>query len=324
MNNKLKEISKHNLILELSKKHNLKKINWNNNDEMVYTSYYNSINENNNNESNSIFVPRFSLKKFKNPIFSKFQPNKEFKYSRDLILLAMEYGMILQVQYRGDEDDFTQGRTRVIYPMCLGTSSKGKPLLRVYHLKGWSFSKGGNTDKLWRMFRTDRIMSVSFTGSFFRLAPEDYNANDKGMRGGIIKSVDINSIRKKQQQLADEGSIQNKKDITIDKKVTVIEVINTNSILDLRNPWENPNLEEDNKKFIRMTFLKSQTDNTRIAILGALGEKGNIVKVYTSEKFMGNFRVIKYTMGDGLGKPHLRQVEGESKQALMIFVKKRD
>ncbi len=278
------------------------------------------------NGGDSTFVPRFSLKKFKNQIFAKFPPKKEIKYDRDLMVLAMQYGMILQVQYRGADDTFFMGRTRVILPMCLGSSAKGKPLLRVFHMKGWSFSQKGNTEKIWRMFRTDRIMSMSFTGNFFRLTPEGYNALDKGMLGGITKSVDIEEVRRNQEKLAKEGDIQAKKEVVIDQKnkVSVVEAISTNSMLDLRNPFANKNIERDNLKIMRITFLKSTTGKKGVAILGALGQKGNIVKISSSGKFLGEFRVMKSTMGDGLGKPHLRDVEGISEYELHVFVKKRD
>jgi hypothetical protein len=309
------EIHKHNLKTKIERKRIQSKIKWNQTGEMVLANHFDKtymVKESADGEST--FVPRFTLKKHKNPIFAKFPPNKEMKYNRDLMILAMEYGMILQVQYRGADDSFVQGRTRVIYPMCLGTSSKSVPLLRVYHLKGWSFSERGNTDKVWRMFRPDRILSMSFTGSFFRIAPDEYNANDKGMRGGIIKAVDLQEVRKNQKKLADEGTIQDKKEILLDEKrgkITVVEVLNSNSILDLKKPWDNPNIDKKDEKLIRLTFLKNQANNSRIAILGALGKKGNIVKISASGKFLGTYRVLKHTMGGALGKPHLKQVQGE-------------
>ena len=288
--------------------------------------YNNTINEN---IDDNTFVPRFSMKKFTNPIFAKFPPNKEIKFDRDLMVLAMQYGMILQIQYRGAEDSFVMGRSRIILPMCLGTSSKGKPLLRAWHLKGWSVSRNGNSEKLWRMFRTDRILSMSFTGSFFRLTPEGYNALDRGMRGGITKSVNIDEVRKNQQKLAQDGSIQAKKEIVMDNKngrVSVVETINSNSILDLNNPLSNKNIEKDkdNLRLMRLTFLKSTTSDKGIAVMGGLGKKGNIVKISSSGKYLGTYRVMKATMGDALGKPHLRNIEGISQFDLQIFVKKRD
>lgn len=274
------------------------------------------------------FVPRFTLKKYTNPLFQQFPPNKELKYDRDLMIKAMEYGMIIMIQYRGADDNFYMGRSRVIYPMCLGTSSKGRPLLRAYHIKGWSYSQNKNTEKVWRMFRTDRIMSMSFSGSFFRLTPEGYNALDRGMRGGIIKSVNIDEVRNNQKKLADSGSIQAKKEVVLDEKqgrIVVVETINSETILDLTNPFENKNIDKNNLKLIRMTFLKSTNDNNKgLCILGAYGQKGNTVKISSSGKYLGTYKVIKATFGDALGKPHLRAIDGISKFDLHMFVKKRD
>lgn len=323
--NKILEVHRNNLKLNFERKINSSKFNkWNNfqDEELVIKSDF--LLESRVNEDNS-FVPRFSVKKYDNPLFSKFPPNKEVKYNKELMKLAIEYGMILSVQYRGEDDKFVQGHQRVVYPMVLGTSSKGKPLLRVYHLRGWSVSRNGNTDKTWRMFRTDRILSMSFTGSFFRLPPAGYNMNDKGMRGGIIKAADFNEIRRKQKELVKKDLIQNKKEVVIDDKkgkTTAIQLQPTNTILDLNKPWDNPNLNENDKKLIRITFLKAMHNNTRIAVVGALGKRGNIVKLQSAGKYMGVFKVLKSTMGDALNKPHMKKVQGESKYNLQVFVKK--
>jgi len=323
---KILEIHKQNLKLNFNRLCSKNKnMNWNNtseDEELILKHEY--LLESKINEDNS-FVPRFSIKKYNNPLFSKFPPNKEFKYDKELIKMAIEYGMILSVQYRGEEDKFVQGHQRIIYPMVLGTSSKGKPLLRVYHLRGWSVSRNGNTDKLWRMFRTDRILSISFTGSFFRLPPAGYNMNDKGMRGGIIKAANFNDIRRRQKDLVKKDLIQNKKDVVLDEKkgkITVIQTQPTNTILDLNNPWSNNNMSEKDKKIIRITFLKAVHNNKRIAVIGALGKKGNIVKIQSAGKYMGVFKILKSTMGDSLGRPHMKKVFGESKYNLHVFVKK--
>ena len=112
--------------------------------------------------------------------------------------------MIFLINYKGEKDKHFAGHERVIYPMVLGRSSKGKPLIRGWHLNGWSVSKNRHINKIWRLFRADRILSMTFTGSFYRLAPTGYNMNDKGMRGGIISKADFNAIRKNQQNLVQQ------------------------------------------------------------------------------------------------------------------------
>lgn len=271
------------------------------------------------------YVPRFNIKKYNHPLFSKFPPNKQIKYNKKLMALAIKYGMVLMVQYRGERDSFIQGHQRVVYPMVLGTSKNGKPLLRIFHLRGWSVSNTGNTEKKWRLFRTDRILSMSFTGTFFRLPPSGYQKNDSIMRGGIIKAADFSEIREKQKELVNKNIIQNKKEVIMDEKknkVITIRVQNTNTQLDLHKPFNNPNINEKDKKIIRMTLLKSVGGNRTIAILGALGQKGNIVKVSDSGKFIGNFKVLKSGMGDNLGKPHFKRIGGTNIYDLYVFVKK--
>lgn len=332
-------IKNRELILEMNKNNILNKISllksstkynkWNNlNDEVLTMSNIfkgdTMIKESVGNDDSGVFVPKFSMKKFTDPIFQKLPPNKEVKYDRDLMVMAMEYGMVLQLQYRGEDDSFVQGRSRIIVPCCLGTSMKGKPLLRAYHLMGFSLSNNKNIEKIWRMFRTDRILSMKFVGSFYRLAPEGYNQNDKGMRGGIIKSIDFNEVQNNQKKLVDSGAIQNKKEVVINEKnkVGVVEVQNTNSVLDLMKPFDNPNIDEKNKSILRMTFLKNTSNNKVICILGAISTKGTIVKLTSKGSNIGTYRVMRSSMGDGLGLPHLRYLEGFNRFDVYVFIRK--
>ena len=327
---KIFEITRNNIISKFKRRleSNKHKQNFSNKEqEFILSNHFTEkylIKENANGEQE--FIPKFELDKFTHKIFSEFPPNKELRYSSKLMKLAMMYGMIIQIQYRGSKDNFIQGRTRVVYPMCLGTSAKGKPLLRVYHLKGWSYSRNKNIEKVWRLFRTDRILSISFTGMFFRLAPEGYNALDKGMRGGIEKAVDIKEIKNNQSSLVDQGVIQNKKEVTLSdeaNKTNTIEIQSTNTILNLRDPFKNQNIDKNNLNNLRITFLKSTTNNKRLAVLGAISKKGNNVKVIEKGKYLGVFKVVKYTRGNMLNKPHLKQISGSSKYELVIFLNKK-
>jgi len=123
------------------------------------------------------YIPRFTLKNVKD--IANIPINKPVKYSDQTIIKAIKYGMIFLINYKGEEDNHFAGHERAIYPMVLGRSSKGKILLRAWHLNGWSVSQKRHTEKIWRLFRTDRILSMTFTGSFYRLAPVGYNMNDK-------------------------------------------------------------------------------------------------------------------------------------------------
>jgi len=186
------------------------------------------------------FVPRFSLKNFRG--FENIPINRPIKYDEKIMIRAIQYGMIFLINYKGEKDRHFAGHERVIYPMVLGRSSKGKILLRGWHLNGWSVSNNRKIQKIWRLFRVDRILSMTFTGSFYRLAPAGYNMNDKGMRGGIIARADFNVIRKNQQALVKANMVQNKDDISLgtdERKFATVKVKPTDTKLDLTKAMDN-------------------------------------------------------------------------------------
>lgn len=268
------------------------------------------------------FVPRFSFKNL--DIFKDIPVNEPIRYNQKIIVKAIKYGMIFLINYKGEKDGHFAGHERVIYPMVVGKSSKGKELLRGYHLSGWSVSNNRNVKKIWRMFRTDRILSITFTGSFYRLPPEGYNMDDRGMRGGIIAAADFKSIRKNQEQLLKKQVIQDKEEVTIDKKeskFSIIKVTDTETQLDLDKPFENEymaNIKDvDN---IRLSFLKSTFGNKYIAVLGAVGKPGNTAKVMIGNRTLGVYKVMDSIAGDTLKK--IKRIKGNTTYDLYIFEKK--
>lgn len=290
-------------------------------------AYYNNkpvefiLKENYDIFENIEYISRFSLKNIKE--ISNIPINKPIRYTDDVVIKAIKYGMIFLISYKGEKDSHFAGHERVIYPMVFGRSSKGNLLLRGWHLNGWSVSKRGHVNKIWRLFRTDRILSMTFTGSFYRLPPSGYNSNDSGMKGGIIAKADFNEIRRNQQNLVNQNKIQNKEDVTIGddkRKFSTLKVKTTNTILDLSKPLENAYVN-NNIENLRISFLKSIYGNKYIAILGALGEPGNTVKLLDeNQKQIGIFRLMDSATGDVIKK--IKSVKGNKVYDLYIFDKK--
>jgi hypothetical protein len=145
---------------------------------------------------------------------------------------------------------------------------------------------------------------MTFTGSFYRLPPSGYNMHDKGMRGGIIARADFNEIRRNQEKLLKSEDIQNRKEVQLEgeektEKVK-IKVINTNTQLNLENPYDNQYIKnEENAANLRITFLKSIYGDKYIAILGAEGKEGNQVEVTPN---VGTFKVLQAITGKDLKK----------------------
>ena len=285
--------------------------------EFVVKEHYNLIEDNE-------YVPRFSLKNVKD--IANIPINQPIKYSDEIMSKAIRYGMMFLINYKGEKDKHFAGHERVIYPMVLGRSSQGKMLLRGWHLNGWSVSQRRHINKIWRLFRTDRILSMTFTGSFYRLPPAGYNMNDKGMRGGIVVRADFNEIRRNQQALVNQNKIQNREEVTIgekDKTFASIQVKETEeSKLDLMKPFENAYVN-NNKDMagLRISFLKSIYGNKYIAVLGALGQPGNTVRVLTDKKNnLGIFKVLDSITGDVLKS--IKNVKGNKDFDLYLFDKK--
>jgi hypothetical protein len=269
------------------------------------------------------FIPRFNLKNITE--IEKIPINEPIKYSEDIMIKAIKYGMIFLINYKGEKDKHFSGHERVIYPMVLGRSSKGNILLRGFHLNGWSVSSKRHINKIWRLFRADRILSMTFTGSFYRLPPAGYNMNDMAMRGRYIARADFSEIRRNQQKLVKINQIQNKEEITLtddDKNFATVLVKDTNTKFDILDPFSNAYI--NNVKDIantRLTFLKSIYGNKYIAILGSLGKPGNTVKVLgDGRKQLGAFKVLDSISGETLKK--IKKFKGNSVYDLYIFEKK--
>lgn len=284
--------------------------------EFVIKEHYNLIEDNE-------YIPRFSLKNVKD--IANIPINQPIKYSDEVMTKAIRYGMMFLINYKGAEDKHFTGHERIIYPMVLGRSSQGKVLLRGWHLNGWSVSQRRHINKIWRLFRTDRILSMTFTGSFYRLPPSGYNMNDKAMRGGFIAKADFNEIRRNQQALVNQNKIQNREEVTIgekDKTFASIQVKETDTQVDLMKPFENSYIN-NNKDMagLRISFLKSIYGNKYIAVLGALGQPGNTVRVLTDKQNnLGIFKVMDSITGDVLKS--IKNIKGNAIYDLYMFDKK--
>jgi hypothetical protein len=268
-------------------------------------------------------VPRFSLKNVRE--IADLPVNEPIRPTQDIIIKAIKYGMIFLVSYKGAKDSLPAGHERVIYPMVLGRSSKGNLLLRVYHLNGWSVSTNRHIEKIWRMFRLDRVLSITFTGSFYRLPPAGYNMADKGMRGGIIARADFNEIRKNQDTLVKANKIQNKDDVTLSEEgraFIAVRIKSTDTKLNLMTPFENAYINNvKDVKNIRISFLKSIYGNKYIALLGAMGKPGSTVKLLDEKGVnLGVFKCLDSISGETLKR--IRNVKGNREFDVYVFDKK--
>jgi len=232
-----------------------------------------------------------------------FPVNKPLKFNEGLMVEAIQNGMIILINYRGDSDEYRGGRERVIYPMVIGVNRNTRNmLLRGWHLNGWSVHERRNTEKVWRLFKTVNIISMMFTGDFYRLPPKGYRLNDRAMTERIIAQADFNLIRKNQQNLLNEGKIELEEESkpTADNKVVRIDIRGTGTQLDLRDPFANTLMDRRKIEETRITIMRTVMGMEWLAILGAAGTEGRVAKVFEDKKLIGTYKVIKTIIGKEL------------------------
>lgn len=214
--------------------------------------------------------------------------NEPVKYSDNLIITAIKYGMIIIINYKGKRDSHYAGHERTIYPMVIGKSKSGKTILRAWHLSGWSISLGRYVNKVWRLFRTDRILSLTFTGMFYRLPPAGYNMNDRGMRGGIIASANFDIIRKNQQELI-------KLSREYSNRIIYIRVVDNDERMSLKNLYKKLYLQKFKNSNHRYSSILRSHDNNYALLIGDYYEQNLKVKLinHMNNKVIGDYIIIQ-------------------------------
>jgi hypothetical protein len=227
-------------------------------------------------------------------LIKDFPVNQAVKFDKAKMIKAIQFGMVILINYRGDKDEWKGGRERVICPMVIGQNKNtGNVLIRGWHLDGWSVNLKRNAKKVWRLFKAVNMLSMTFTGDFFRLPPKGYKRNDRVMTEVTFAAADFNVIRRNQFKLVQQGLIEDEEETQVAKAgITSIEIKNTDTILDLNDIWGNSFFDKKNMGYIKVSFLKSVVGNDRIAVLGAQGPVGSLVKFYDGRKLMGSYKVI--------------------------------
>ena len=259
-------------------------------------------------------------------IIPDFPINKPVKFDRKKMIEAIEYGLVILINYRGDEDKWRGGRERTIQPMVMGINKNtGNLLIRGWHLEGWSVSNHAETKKVWRLFKAVNIMTMTFTGNFFRLPPKGYKMNDRLMTETTIARADFNVIRRNQSKLLDAGKIQSEEETTLGTPTSTvvpqIEVTNSNSQIDLKNPWVNTLLNQKDATNIKISILRSVFGKQYIACVGAIGTIGRTVKVYDAKQgLLGNYKTVKAFIGSEIKNNQI--IDNQTNFDLYVFNRK--
>ena len=108
---------------------------------------------------------------------------EDFNTTMTLLKNAITNKFICTIYYKGERKGLVDDGYRYIEPYALGVNQKGNNVLRAWLLKGKS--RRGRIDPKqvpgWRLFRIDRINSISTSLGTFTVPRKGYNADDNGM-----------------------------------------------------------------------------------------------------------------------------------------------
>jgi predicted DNA-binding transcriptional regulator YafY len=108
---------------------------------------------------------------------------EDFNSNMTTLQNAINNKFVCTIYYKGERPGMIDDGYRYIEPYALGVNEKGNTVLRAWLLKGKS-RRGRIDPKMvpgWRLFRVDRISSISASLGTFTVPRKGYNADDSGM-----------------------------------------------------------------------------------------------------------------------------------------------
>ncbi len=141
--------------------------------------------------------------------------NQRVPFNSELMKQAILQGRELGIGYRSKNDKYEMPimKYRIIHPVAMGTDKNGNTVIRGLHIAGQSEKAARETGvrsaeieaerdgmNAWRLFKTENLKSMWFTGRFFSDEIPGYNPNDKAMSTKIATYSPVEA-KKYQDQL---------------------------------------------------------------------------------------------------------------------------
>jgi len=173
-----------------------------------------------------------------------------------------------------------------------------------YHYRGFSLSNDGEAKKIFRTFRVDSIISMSFIGAFEKDIPPKFNDTTNIKK--TITKIDFDLVKANIKKLVNDKKLRNTKDLYL--KSPTIKVKDTNTELFFNDLSKYPFPDK-----INCTLLKSVAGNKYIIIFNILLSKNNR-NIYSDNLFLGLYKPIKYGTLEEVAK-----TSNETKSARLYF-----
>lgn len=175
-------------------------------------------------------------------------------FNKDLMIQAIQQGREVGVLFQSNNEKYKMplAKYRIIYPVALGISKKGNPVIRAFHKMGQSEKaalatgkRSAEVENTWRMFKISNIKKIFLTGNFFRGPLEAYNSNGDAGMVNIEIQADFNQIRKYQDELI--ASIKDKKEQE-QKRKNIVQLFKQTGERPTEQPIKNPGDQNTNNK----------------------------------------------------------------------------
>lgn len=246
-----------------------------------------------------------------------FPLGEKVNFSRERLITAINYGMILEIGYQGKKDKRSDN-TRFIYPLVYGLSKKNLSYIRGFHLKGFSVSENKETERVQRLFRVDSVKWLKFNGEFFRIEPEGYKEIDPFIVN-VYKYAKFSEIAKNQDQLKKQKVVKDEKDLPKAEAGSTIIISDLEKTFDLVNPKEF--FDDKSLAIEKFTFLQNQSTNEIIVVKGLLSNRKDSLKLMLNNKNIGNYKVLLSTLGSYIGPGKKTTIKGKSQFKMYNYEK---
>ena len=177
--------------------------------------------------------------------------SEKVKFSKELMIQAIEQGKEVGLNFQSKNDKYTMPTTkaRIVWPVCLGFNKKGKLVLRAEHITGQSEKiaiqtgiRSAEANDEWRLFKTDNIKSMWFTGNNIGSLLPGFKPNDSAM---LTKLATYDAAKAKAFQNS-ENIKQNTEELPTTEEPAIEEPISKDIDLNAQNNQDNS--EEQNAK----------------------------------------------------------------------------
>lgn len=137
--------------------------------------------------------------------------SERFSFNAESMKQAIEQGREIGLNFQSNNKNYKMPTTksRIIWPVGMGTDENGNLVVRGYHLTGQSEKvarqtgvRSAEAEDVWRLFKVSNIKSMWFTDNFFNQSLPGYKERDSAM---ITMTASYNPAKAKAYQ----DSIQN-------------------------------------------------------------------------------------------------------------------